>query len=146
MVCLWMRDTHIWILLYSLVYMFWRTLLLVINAFETIGLQLVQCALEQAVWVHYGSSTGTKYTIVLIIFITYWHLCTTSSHLIMLGGRSALWKFGLFLMKYSYKMVKDPPILVLSLTMFDVTQIPDFYTNLHPTEVVTAICLWFVQC
>ena len=43
------------------------------NVFETIGLQLVKCALEQTVWVHYGSSIGTKYTIILIIFITSGH-------------------------------------------------------------------------
>ena len=33
-------------------------------------------------------------------------------------------------------MVTDPDILVLSLTMLDVTHIPGFYTNWHLTEVV----------
>ena len=38
-------DTEI--IVNTLVYI-WRTLLLGINAFETIGLQIVQCALEQS--------------------------------------------------------------------------------------------------
>ena len=57
----------------------------------------------------------------------------------MLGGWGALWEFGMFLMKYSYIMVKDTPILVLGLTMLDVSHIPDYYTNWYPTEVVFGV-------